>query len=70
MAQGDGKGLFYCTDSFNNHLLHIACKNGNSDALKVSLSLSMFSYHTQLYPSICSLQLCMYAGYSKTLRCF
>ena len=38
MAYEDGKGLFYSTDSFNNHLLHIACKNGNSKALKVTIT--------------------------------
>ena len=33
----EGKELCSGKDSFNNHLLHIACKNGNFKVLKVRL---------------------------------
>ena len=35
MKHKEGKVLCSGTDSFNNHLLHIACKNGNFKVLKV-----------------------------------
>ena len=38
----DGKALCYGADSFNNHLLHVTCKHGNTKVLKVSLSLLLF----------------------------
>ena len=31
----DGREMCQGTDSFNNHLLHIACKRGNQSTLKV-----------------------------------
>ena len=40
----DGKELCCGTDSFNNHLLHIACKNGSNKALKVCTYISKLLY--------------------------